>query len=128
VSIATPFEKIKAYHYIKPFLTEEERNQISSVLGLSEVDIKKRLLGKDNEVEFVLMIYLLEWCKSIVGFEEGSAKLTKTVAADLLIELQTGEKIVVEIKSKEENKFNISEKIFKQKIEFAEGLLKLTVL
>ena len=68
------------------------------------------------------MIYLLDWCKSIVGFEEGVAKLTDTVATDLLIELNTGKRIVVEIKSTKSAKYSISQKQFEEKIKFANSL------
>ncbi|AFQ42454.1 Holliday junction DNA helicase [Desulfosporosinus meridiei] len=115
----TSMEKIKAYHSIKNFLDEEQQKQIAEMLKLTSLDIEKRLWGKDNEVEFILMIYLLQWCKNIVGFEEGIAKLTDTVASDLYIELISGEKIVVEIKSSEDSKYKISENIFNRKEEFA---------
>jgi len=118
----TSMEKIKAYHSIKNFLNEEQQQQIAEMLMLTPVDIEKRLWGKDNEVEFILMVYLLQWCKSIVGFEEGIAKLTDTVASDLYIELLSKEKIVVEIKSTEDEKYSISESLFKKKEEFANKL------
>ncbi|KKC47741.1 hypothetical protein VE23_12500 [Paenibacillus sp. D9] len=112
---STSMEKIKAFHSIKSFLNEEQQKQVISMLGLTSTDLTKRIWGKDNEVEFILMIFLLQWCKSIVGFEEGVAKLTNTVASDLYIELKNGEKIVVEIKSTDKKSFSISESIFVSK-------------
>lgn len=115
----TSMEKIKAYHSIKSFLNEEQQKQVADMLQLNSVDLTKRLWGKDNEVEFILMVYMLQWCKNIVGFEEGVANLTKTVASDLFIELITGQKIIVEIKSTEDKKFSISERLFNEKLNFA---------
>ena len=40
------------------------------MLQLNETDVTKRIWGKDNEQEFILMIYLLGNCKSIYAFEE----------------------------------------------------------
>ncbi|MGG1940386.1 hypothetical protein ABFY57_11920 [Paenibacillus polymyxa] len=118
----TSIEKIKAFHSIKGFLTEEQRKEVSTMLGLNSTDLGKRLWGKDNEVEFILMIHLLEWCKSIVGFEEGVAKLTNTVASDLLVELVNGDKIIVEIKSTEKDKYSISVNNFNEKKQFAKSM------
>lgn len=115
----TSMEKIKAFHSIKSFLNEEQQRQVITMLGLTSNDLNKRIWGKDNEVEFILMIYLLQWCKGIVGFEEGVAKLTNTVASDLYIELNSGDKIIVEIKSTEKKSWSISENIFNSKLEFA---------
>lgn len=115
----TSIEKIKAFHSMKGFLTEEQQKEVGNMLGLKSIDLSKRLWGKDNEVEFTLMIHLLEWCKSIIGFEEGVAKLTNTVASDLYIELVNGEKIIVEIKSTEKKTYSISENNFNSKKEFA---------
>ncbi|KQY85245.1 hypothetical protein ASD24_28605 [Paenibacillus sp. Root52] len=115
----TSIEKIKAYHSIKGFLTEEQQKEVIAMLGLNSTDLEKRVWGKDNEVEFILMIHLLEWCKSIIGFEEGVAKLTNTVASDLLIELVNGDRVIVEIKSTEKNKYSISANNFNEKRIFA---------
>ena len=118
----TPMEKIKAYHNIKGFLTKEQKKLVEDMLDLKPIDIEKRIWGKENEVELVLMIYLLGFCKGIVGFEEGVANLTNTVASDLYIELNSGEKIIVEIKSTEDKSLKITKGLFK-KCEYVIGRL-----
>lgn len=118
----TPMEKIKAYHNIKGFLTKEQKKLVEDMLDLKPIDIEKRIWGKENEVELVLMIYLLGFCKGIVGFEEGVANLTNTVASDLYIELNSGEKIIVEIKSTEDKSLKITKGLFKKKLDFANSL------
>lgn len=118
----TSIEKIKAFHSIKSFLTEEQQKEVIAMLGLNSTDLGKRVWGKDNEVEFILMIHLLEWCKSIIGFEEGVAKLTNTVASDLLIELVNGDRVIVEVKSTEKNKYSIAVNNFNDKKIFANRL------
>lgn len=39
--------------------------------------MKKRLVGLDNEDEFIVILYALEWVKSFSGIEEGIAQVTK---------------------------------------------------
>ncbi|WP_419871809.1 hypothetical protein [Candidatus Pristimantibacillus sp. PTI5] len=119
---STSMEKVKAFFGVKNFLNEEQQEQVSVMLGLTPTDLTKRIWGKENEIEFTIMIYLLQWCKNIVGFEEGVAKLTNTVASDLYIELVNGEKIIVEIKSTEKSNFSISESIYLRKKEFAKKM------
>lgn len=115
----TPMEKIKAFHSIKSFLNEEQRELVADMLQLNDTDLKKRIWGKDNELDFILKIYLLENCKSIYAFEEGISKLTESDSCDLLIELKTGKKIIVEIKSTEDIKYKMSQKVFDSKLDFA---------
>ena len=38
---------------------------------------EKRLVGLDNEDEFIVILYALEWVKSFSGIEEGIAQVTK---------------------------------------------------
>ena len=116
---STPMEKVKAYHSIKSFLNEEDRKKVAEMLQLNETDVTKRIWGKDNEQEFILMIYLLGNCKSIYAFEEGISKLTDSETSDLLIELKNGKRIIVEIKSTVRHKYSISEKVLKAKQDFA---------
>lgn len=116
---STPMEKVKAYHSIKSFLNEEDRKKVAEMLQLNETDVTKRIWGKDNEQEFILMIYLLGNCKSIYAFEEGISKLTDSETSDLLIELKNGKRIIVEIKSTVRLKYSISEKVLKAKQDFA---------
>lgn len=121
MSEPTSIEKIKAYHSIKKYLNEDQQNELIKILQLKPVDIEKRLWGKDNEIEFILMIYLLQQCKNIFGFDEGIAKLTNTVISDIFVELKDGTKLVVEIKSTTEKRYSISEKLLNEKEKFADN-------
>ena len=121
MSEPTSIEKIKAYHSIKKYLNEEQQNELIKILQLKPIDIEKRLWGKDNEIEFILMIYLLQQCENIFGFDEGIAKLTDTVISDVFVELKDGTKIVVEIKSTTDKKYSISEKLLNEKEKFADS-------
>ena len=116
---STPMEKVKAYHSIKSFLNEEDRKKVVEMLQLKEIDVTKRIWGKDNEQEFILIIYLLGNCKSIYAFEEGISKLTDSETSDLFIELKNGKRIIVEIKSTVKQRCSISEKVLKAKQDFA---------
>lgn len=117
----TSIEKIKAYHNIKSFLNEQERNNLANILNLNETDLNIRLQGKDNEIEFILMLHMLRSCKNIIAFEESVSSLTKTYTPDLLVEWNTGNKVLIEIKSTKEDKYKISKNNFRKKLKFAES-------
>jgi len=120
--MSTSIEKVKAYHSIKCFLDDNQKQIVADMLGLEQVDTTTRIKGKDNEIEFLLMIYLLEWCESIVGFEEGVSKLTDSVSSDFLVIMKDGTRLVIEVKSTEKRRIKISRNLILQKQEFAESV------
>lgn len=64
-------------------------------------EIEKRLVGKNKEDEFVLILIFMEVCKNITAFDEGVSQLLKTATSDLLVELRNGNKFMLEIKHTE---------------------------
>jgi len=116
--MSNSIEMIKAFHSIKSFLNEQDQKLLVQKLGLTKDDLEIRMKGKDDEIEFILMLYLLRSCKNMVGFEEGVSALTGTYTPDLLVELQNGEKIFIEIKSTNEKKYKISKGNFDNRVKF----------
>lgn len=101
----TPIEKIKAYHSIKAFLSNKEQKYIKQILDFREED-NERLTGLDAEDELKYILYMLNCCKSITAFDEGLPRLMKNSCPDLFIELNNGNKILIEVKCKD--KVNIA--------------------
>lgn len=118
--MSNSIEKIKAYHSMKSFLTEVEQKELADKLGLTEVDLSIRLVGKDNEIQFIMMLYLLGTCKNMIAFEEGVSTLTKTYTPDLFVEFNDGRKVLIEIKSTDKETYKITKGNFDKKVKFAE--------
>lgn len=113
-------EKIKSYHSIKSFLTDEQRKKVAVMLNLSQEDLTRRLEGKESEYEFLIRCYLLDQLEDIIAFEEGVSRLTDTKTTDFLFITKTGKRLAVEVKSTEKDTWKISSKVFQEKKDFAE--------
>lgn len=61
----------------------------------------------------------MEVCKSITAFDEGVSQLLKTATSDLLVELQNGNKFMLEIKHTEKEKYSISMGNLQKRIDYA---------
>jgi hypothetical protein len=102
------FNKIMAFQQMMPYLNKEQQEKLATTLGMDLQEIERRLVGKNKEDEFVLILLFMEVCKSITAFDEGVSQLLKTATSDLLVELQNGNKFMLEIKHTEKEKYSIS--------------------
>jgi hypothetical protein len=113
-------EKLTAYHSIKSYLSEEDQSALVLKLGLDPSNLDLRLQGLRNEDEFCLILYFLECCNHIIKFDEGVSFLSKSYSPDMLLELSSGEKYFIEIKTKtNESKFKISGGNLEKRLAFA---------
>lgn len=115
----TNIEKIKAFLSIKNFLSLKDQEYLIEKLELSEIDLTKRLKGKESEIELYLILHMLGICNHILAFEEGTSVLTKSFSPDAIIELKNGYRFFMEIKSTDERLFKNSMGNLEKRIEFA---------
>ncbi|WP_294363047.1 hypothetical protein [uncultured Clostridium sp.] len=113
------FNKILAFQNMMPYLSEDEQNKLAQTLGMKIEEIIKRLVGKNKEDEFILILLFMNICKSITAFDEGISQLLKTATSDLLVELNNGEKFMLEIKHTDKVKYSISGGNLKRRIDYA---------
>lgn len=111
--------RILAFRDIMPYLSIDEQRNLASTLGLSLEEVERRLSGKDKEDEFLLILLLMDACKSIAEFDEGISQLIKTATSDLLIELKNGTKFMLEIKHTDKDTYSISHGNLSRRIDFA---------
>ncbi len=100
---APEIEKIAAYKDICPYLDGARQEELARDLGIDAADLDRRLEGLRNEDELVLVLHFLRCCKHIIRFEEGAARLTGTAAPDLLVQLRSGETLLIEAKSSQDD-------------------------
>ena len=113
------FNKIMAFQQMMPYLNKEQQEKLAITLGMDLQEIERRLVGKNKEDEFVLILLFMEVCKSITAFDEGVSRLLKTATSDLLVELQNGNKFMLEIKHTEKEKYSISMGNLQKRIDYA---------
>lgn len=111
--------KILAFQQLMPYLSEEEQEALANTMGMDLDEINQRLIGKNKEDEFILILLFMNICESIAAFDEGVSQLLKTSTSDLLIELKDGRKFMLEIKHTDKEKYSISMKNLKDRIDFA---------
>jgi len=119
---APEIEKITAFKNICPYLEVKRQEELVRELGIDGVDLERRLEGLRNEDEFVLVLHFLRCCKHLIPFEEGVSQLTGTAAPDLLIQLHSGEKLLVEVKSSEKDFLKLGTGRVKKYMAVAEDL------
>ena len=113
------FNKIIAFQQMMPYLNREQQENLATTLGMDLPEIERRLVGKNKEDEFVLILLFMEVCKSITGFDEGVSQLLKTATSDLLVELKNGNKFMLEIKHTDKERYSISMGNLQRRIEYA---------
>lgn len=114
------FNKIMAFQQIMPYLDKEQQESLADILGMDLHEIEKRLVGKNKEDEFILMLLFMDVCKNITAFDEGVSQLLKTATSDLLVELKNEKKFMLEIKHTDKEKYSISGGNLKKRMEYAE--------
>ena len=115
-------EKITAFKNVCPYLDVKRQEGLARELGIDGVDLDRRLEGLRNEDEFVLVLHFLRCCKHLIPFEEGVSQLTGTAAPDLLVQLHSGEKLLIEVKSSENDLLKLGTGRVKKCMAVAEDL------
>lgn len=114
------FNKVLAFQQMMPYLNKEQQEELANTLDMDLQEINRRLVGKNKEDEFVLILLFMEVCKSITGFDEGVSQLLKTATSDLLVELKNGNKFMLEIKHTDKQRYAISMGNLQKRIDYAE--------
>ena len=113
------FNKIMAFQQMMPYLNKEQQDNLATTLGMELQEIERRLVGKNKEDEFILILLFMEVCKSITAFDEGVSQLLKTATSDLLVELQNEKKFMLEIKHTDKERYSISMGNLQKRIDYA---------
>ena len=112
-------EMLHNYHQTAKSLNPEKRLQLKELLGITEED-ENRLIGLENEDEFAVRLYALEWVNSFSGIEEGIAQVTKTKTTDLFVETVQGRKLSIEVKSSKNPEISFTRKLVEEKEKFSQ--------
>jgi Holliday junction resolvase len=112
-------EKLVAFNNVRSYLSQDDQKELLTKLAIDENNLTHRLRGLNVETEFFVIIHLLDSCKDILSFDEGTSVLTQSYSPDACLVLKSNEKIFVEIKSKEEFQYKISGGNLQKRIDFA---------
>lgn len=113
-------ERLKAFHQVESYLTEETRCLLKKELNLENANLEHRLPGLRVEDEFALILHFFNNCKHIISIDETTSKLTdESNQSDFIVHFKNDEKIMVEVKSTKDNKFQISKNNLEKRRLFA---------
>ena len=103
---------------------EDKQKEILNFFGIPYDEYKKRIIGKNKEFEFLLILYLTENFESILGYDEKISNLSKEYTSDLIVTPKNEKKFLLEIKHTDKESFEISLGNLRKRMEFAkkEGL------
>ena len=116
------FEDILAFSQIRKYLSTEQESAIVQAMGTNIEEINRRMIGIDKEYEFLLMLLFMDNCESVSGFDEGILKLFYAATSDLIVVLKCEKKFLLEIKHTGKEKYQISSKKKKKRIDYAESV------
>ncbi|PKG37009.1 hypothetical protein [Psychromonas sp. Urea-02u-13] len=121
--MSSDIEKLKAFHQVESYLTEETRCLLKKELNLENTNLEHRLPGLKVEDEFALILHFFNNCKHIISIDETTSKLTdESYQSDFIIHFKNDEKIMVEVKSTRDNKFKVSKNNLEKRRSFANEL------
>lgn len=121
--MSSDIERLKAFHHVESFLDDETRLLLIKKLNLENSNLENRLSGLKVEDEFALILHFFNKCKHIISLDETTSKLTESSSqSDFIIHFKDGKKMMVEVKSKRDNKYKISPNDFERRKTFADDL------
>lgn len=112
-------EMIHNYYDVSKYLDDTQKTNLKIALGLTAED-EQRIVGLENETEFLLMVYLLGWVKEITAIDEGTSPLTNTKSTDFFIDTIDGKRLSVEVKSSRKDSISFGKKLVQEKKEYSD--------
>lgn len=100
-------------------MSEADKASRAAEFGINFSEYKKRIIGKEKECEFLLIMKALHVLKHFVAFDEGLSHVTHEFTSDYLITMPDGYKMMIEVKHVDKNKYSISGSNLQKRIDFA---------
>ena len=99
-------EKLKAIHTLEKDLSQDQLIDLLKKIDFKPSEYQNRIKGIYKENEFLIVLKSLNIVKSIIKTDEAPNRLFGMNTTDIELELSNGNKLLVEIKSKNINKSN----------------------
>jgi Holliday junction resolvase len=123
VYLENDIERVKAFHQIESYLDTETKELLIKKLKLENSNLEIRLPGLKIEDEFALMLHFFNNCKHIVSLDETTSVLTDdSYQSDFIVHFKNEKKMMVEVKSSKDNKFQIAKNNLEKRRQFSSDL------
>lgn len=112
--------KLLAFNQLVIDKTEDERKNIALSLDIDYEEYKKRIVGKEKEADFIIILKSLEVLKHFEAYDEGLSHITGEYTPDFKIEMCDGYQMLVEVKHTDKEIFKISQGNLQKRKDFAD--------
>lgn len=112
-------ENLLAFNQLVMDKTEEEKKTFAQQLDIDYNEYQQRIIGKEKEADFIIIMKSLEILKHFEAYDEGFSHITKEYTPDFKIEMNDGYKMLVEVKHTDKDTFKISQGNLQKRVNFA---------
>lgn len=111
--------KLLAFNQLVIDKSEEEKKRLAPEFDIDYNEYKKRIVGKEKEAEFIVILKSLGVLKHLEAYDEGLSHITGEYTPDFQIEMIDKYKMLIEVKHTDKDKFEISQGNLQKRIDFA---------
>ena len=115
-------DKLLAFNQLVLDKTEEEKRILAQQLNIDYEEYKRRMVGKEKEADFIIIMKSLEVLKHFEAYDEGLSHITGEYTPDFQIEMTDGYKMLLEVKHTSKDEYKISQGNLQKRIDFARRL------
>lgn len=112
--------KLLAFNQLVIDKPEDEKKRLALLFDIDYEDYTKRILGKEKEADFIIILKSLEALKHFEAYDEGLSHITGEYTPDFKIEMCDGYEMLLEVKHTDKDIYKISQGNLKKRKEFAD--------
>ena len=112
--------KLLAFNQLVIDKAEDEKKSLALSLNIDYEEYKKRIVGKEKEADFIIVLKSLEALKHFEAYDEGLSHITGEYTPDFKIEMRDGYEMLLEVKHTDKEIFKISQGNLQKRKDFAD--------
>lgn len=122
LNMSADLNKIIAFHTLVIGKEESEKRRLAEIHEIDFEEYKRRIVGKEKETEFLVILRALKALKHIEAYDEEVSRITDEKTSDYKVELADGYKMLIEVKHTDKEKYSISNGNLQARMDFAKAM------
>lgn len=115
----TSFKQILDFHEQTLGKSDAEKQNIAQIQAIDFNEYKRRIIGKEKEIEFLLIMKSVPVFCDIKIIDEASSQLSGEKTPDYEVEFTDGYRMMLEVKHTDKDEYNISGGNLQKRIDYA---------
>ena len=116
---STPFKKILDFHEQTLGKSDDEKRAIAQSQSIDFDEYQSRILGKEKEIEFFIIMRSVASFKDINPIDEELSQISGEKTPDYEVEFTDGYKMMIEVKHTDKDQYKISGGNLQKRIDYA---------